>query len=65
VRFAVPVYVCVALCSVSNFCFYKKIPNLATLADIMGHSDVNTTRIYTATSGAEWRRQLAALRLID
>jgi site-specific recombinase XerD len=44
--------------------FYAKIPNLAALADIMGHSDVNTTRIYTATSGAEWRRQLDSLRLI-
>ncbi|MDR3310058.1 MAG: tyrosine-type recombinase/integrase [Oscillospiraceae bacterium] len=44
--------------------FYAKIPNLAALADVMGHSDVNTTRIYTASSGAELRRQLDSLRLI-
>jgi integrase len=44
--------------------FYRKIPNLAALADVMGHSDVNTTRIYTAISGAECRRRLESLRLI-
>jgi site-specific recombinase XerD len=44
--------------------FYEKIPNLAELADIMGHSDVNTTRIYTATTGAEFRKRLESLNLI-
>jgi site-specific recombinase XerD len=44
--------------------FFSKIPNLAALADVMGHSDVNTTRIYTATSSDELRRQLESLKLV-
>jgi integrase len=44
--------------------FFAKFPNIAELADIMGHSDVNTTRIYTATTGAEFREHLEALNLL-
>jgi integrase len=45
--------------------YYENIPNLTELADIMGHSDVNTTRIYTATTGAEFRKRLDSLNLVD
>ena len=43
---------------------YRRVKNLAGLADLLGHSSINTTRIYTATSGKEERRQLGQLRLI-
>ena len=43
---------------------YKKFKNLAGLADLLSHSSINTTRIYTATSGKEERRQLDQLRLV-
>ena len=43
---------------------YKKFKNLAGLADLLGHSSINTTRIYTATSGNEERRQLDSLGLV-
>lgn len=43
---------------------YRKFKNLAGLADLMGHSSINTTRIYTATSGQEERRQLDSLCLV-
>lgn len=34
------------------------------LADILGHSNVNTTRIYTVTTGENHRRRLQSLGLI-
>jgi site-specific recombinase XerD len=43
--------------------FYQKIPNLAELADVMGHSNVNTTRLYTSVTAAQLRRKLTALNL--
>lgn len=44
--------------------FYKTYKDLANLADILGHSSLNTTRIYIMTSGEEHRRQLEAVNLI-
>ena len=44
--------------------YYRKIPDLVGLAGIMGHSDINTTRIYTAATGAECRRRLESLHLV-
>ena len=44
--------------------YYKKFKDVVRLADILGHSSIDTTRIYTARSGHEERRQLDQLRLI-
>lgn len=45
-------------------CFYEVDKDIAKLADILGHSSINTTRIYIITSGAEHRRRLDALGLV-
>ena len=44
--------------------YYKKFKDIVRLADILGHSNIDTTRIYTAHSGHEERRQLDQLHLI-
>ena len=38
--------------------------DIAKLADILGHSSINTTRIYIMSTGAEHRRQLERLQLL-
>ena len=46
----------------------RKIPRvqaeLARLADVLGHSSIETTRIYLVSTGAEHEKQLNSLRLI-
>lgn len=44
--------------------FYELKKDVVKLADIMGHSSIETTRIYTATSGKEYRRQMELLGLV-
>ncbi|MDR2358032.1 MAG: tyrosine-type recombinase/integrase [Oscillospiraceae bacterium] len=44
--------------------FHKNIPNIAQLADVLGHSDVNTTRIYTAVTSDQLRAQISSLPLL-
>lgn len=44
--------------------FYKEEKDLSRLADLLGHSDVNTTRIYTCVSGDEQLRQIERLGLV-
>ena len=44
--------------------FYALKKDLSRLADILGHSSVNTTRIYTAESGAVHARLLGRLGLV-
>ena len=44
--------------------YYSLEKDLSRLADILGHSSVNTTRIYTAESGAIHARQMERLGLI-
>ena len=44
--------------------FYKVEKDLARLADILGHSSINTTRIYTLETGAAHRRRLDRLQLL-
>ena len=45
-------------------CFYKIEKDIAKLADILGHSSIDTTRIYIMTSGAEHRRIINRLGLV-
>ena len=45
-------------------CFYDMDKDIAKLADILGHSNINTTRIYIITSGREHLRHLDALGLV-
>lgn len=44
--------------------YYKRYKDVVRLADILGHSSIDTTRIYTARSGSEQQRQIEELRLI-
>ena len=44
--------------------FYCIEKDIAKLADILGHSNINTTRIYIITTGAEHKRKLENMRLI-
>ena len=43
---------------------YRLHRDIVKLADILGHSSVNTTRIYLIDTGEEHRAQLEAMRLI-
>ena len=44
--------------------FYALEKDIAKLADVLGHSSVNTTRIYIMTSGLEHRRLLERMKLV-
>ena len=44
--------------------FYKLQKDIVRLADILGHSSVNTTRIYTMETGEIHRRQIQKLGLL-
>ena len=44
--------------------YYKMHKNIAWLADILGHSSINTTRIYTATTEEHHIKMLEDLRLV-
>ncbi len=44
--------------------FYGIEKDIAKLADILGHSSINTTRIYIITTGIEHRRKIERLGLI-
>lgn len=44
--------------------FYRATRDIVKLADVLGHSSINTTRIYLRTTGAEHTRQLELLGLI-
>ena len=45
--------------------FYKACKDIARLADVLGHSSIETTRIYLSVSGTEQARQLDRLGLIS
>ena len=45
--------------------YYRAYKDIAKLADVLGHSSIETTRIYLLTSGAEHQRQLDRLGLVS
>ncbi len=45
--------------------FYRACRDIVRLADVLGHSSIETTRIYLVTTGAEYARQLDRLGLIS
>lgn len=44
--------------------FYKIEKDIAKLADLLGHSNINTTRIYIITTGEEHRKLMEHMNLI-
>ena len=46
-------------------CFYRACRDIAKLADVLGHSSVETTRIYLISTGAEHAKTLEGLRLVS
>ena len=45
--------------------FYRACRDVAKLADVLGHSSIETTRIYLVSTGAEHARQLEKLGLVS
>lgn len=45
--------------------FYKTTNNLIHLADLLGHSSLDVTRIYTNDGLEEWRKSLEKMELIE
>ena len=45
--------------------FYRAYKDIVKLADVLGHSSIETTRIYLVTSAAEHRKQLEQLKLVS
>ena len=45
--------------------FYRVYKDVAQLADMLGHSSIETTRIYLVSTGAEHARRLERLRLVS
>ncbi len=44
--------------------YYKVYKDIAKLADLLGHSSIETTRVYLLTSGADHIKQLERLQLV-
>ena len=45
--------------------FYRATRDIAKLADVLGHSSIETTRIYLVSTGEEHQRQLERLGLVS
>ena len=45
--------------------FYRNCRDIAKLADLLGHSSIETTRIYLVTSGTEHQREIDRLGLVS
>ncbi len=45
-------------------CFYKIDKDIAKLADVLGHSSINTTRIYIMSTGREHRKIIDQMGLV-
>lgn len=46
-------------------CFYSECRDVVRLADVLGHSSIETTRLYLLSTGAEHEKTLERLRLIS
>lgn len=46
-------------------CFYRVYRDIVQLADVLGHSSIETTRIYLLTTGAEHAKHLERLGLVS
>ena len=44
--------------------YYRQQKDMAKLADLLGHSSIDTTRIYIMESGTEHERQIEQLGLV-
>ena len=44
--------------------FYSIEKDIAKLADILGHTNIETTRIYIITTGVEHKRKMENMQLI-
>ncbi|MBE6557729.1 MAG: integrase [Ruminococcaceae bacterium] len=44
--------------------FYAMQKDIVTLADLLGHASINTTRIYTVTTGETHKRKMKLMKLI-
>ena len=44
--------------------FYQMEKDIAKLADLLGHSSIDTTRVYIMTTGEEHRKRMEAMKLI-
>ena len=44
--------------------YYEKEKDLPKLADLLGHSNIETTRIYLITDGKSHRKQINSLGLV-
>ena len=45
--------------------FYRIYRDVARLADILGHTSIDTTRIYLVSTGVEHAKQMEKLRLVS
>lgn len=45
-------------------CFYKIKNDIAKLADVLGHSNIDTTRIYIKSTGKEHKKQLDKMNMV-
>ena len=45
--------------------FYRETKNLIDLADILGHSSLEVTRMYAAEGLGEWRKNMEKIRLLE
>ena len=46
-------------------CFYQSSQDIVKLADVLGHSNIQTTRIYLISTGEEHRKQIDSLGLVS
>lgn len=45
--------------------YYRLYKDVVRLADILGHASIDTTRIYTMTSGKEYQKSLLKMNLVE